>query len=134
VLYKILADLAVIAHFFWIVFLIFGWIVGTRYRSAKIIHISGLVFALTIQIFNWYCPLTYLEVWLRAKHDQALTYGGSFIIHYIETIVYIEVSRNLIFLMSIFLLGFNVWLYFVSKKRNIFYGKNTDDRRPANKE
>ncbi len=110
--YKILADSVVLIHFLWILFLFFGAIWGIKNKAVKIFHISGLAFAFVIQIFGWYCPLTYLEVWLRSKHDFALTYTGSFVIHYVETMVYIELSRPLILILTLFLCGFNVWLYF----------------------
>jgi hypothetical protein len=65
---------------------------------------------------DWYCPLTHLEVWLRSKHTSSLTYTGSFIVHYIEQIVYIELSRFLVLLLTIFLCGFNLWIYLKKKK------------------
>jgi hypothetical protein len=116
-LYKILADSVVLIHFLWILFLFFGALLGMRNRVIKILHISGLAFAFIIQILGWYCPLTYLEVWLRSKHDFALTYTGSFIIHYAERIVYIELSRTLILFLTLLLCGFNVWFYFRKKQR-----------------
>jgi hypothetical protein len=111
VIYRVLADAVVFFHFLWIVFLLFGVIIGRRNRSVKYLHISGLIFALTIQVFNWYCPLTHLEVWLRAKHDPAFAYPGSFIIHYMEELVYVELSRPLIFVLTILLCGVNARLY-----------------------
>ena len=109
--YKILADIVVLIHFLWILFLVFGAFPGVRNKAIKIFHISGLVFAFVIQIFGWYCPLTHLEVWLRAKHDSSLAYAGSFIIHYVEGLIYIEVPERLIFSLTLFLIVFNVWLY-----------------------
>src|SRR3989304_9245581 len=100
--YRILADITVLIHFSWILFLILGAFLGAKNKGVKIFHISGLVFAFVIQIFDWYCPLTHLEVWLRSKHDPALTYTGSFIIHYVEKIVYIELSRTLILIFTLF--------------------------------
>jgi len=113
--YKILADIVLLVHFLWIVFLIFGAFLGVRYKSIKVFHISGLVFAFILQIFGWYCPLTHLEVWLRTKHNPALSYTGSFIIYYLEKIVYLEVSGYLIFTLTLFLCGFNVWFYLRKK-------------------
>src|SRR4030043_480240 len=110
-LYKILADIVVVIHFLWIVFLFFGAFWGIKNKVAKIFHISGLAFAFVIQIFDWYCPLTHLEVWLRSKHASALTYTGSFIIHYVEEIVYVELSRTLILILTLILCGLNTWLY-----------------------
>jgi hypothetical protein len=115
-LYKIFADIIVFIHFLWILFLIFGAFLGVRYKAAKIFHISGLVSAVISQIFDWHCPLTYLEVWLRERHNPALSYTGSFIIHYLEKMIYIEVSRNLILILIIILCGFNAWFYHNKKK------------------
>lgn len=116
-IYKILADSVVLIHFLWIVFLFFGALWGIKNKAVKIFHLFGLVFAFVIQIFDWYCPLTYLEVWLRSKHDSLLSYTGSFILHYVEKIVYIEVSRTVILLFTFFLLGLNAWLYLRKRKR-----------------
>ena len=115
-IFKILADIVVLTHFLWILFLFFGAFLGRKSRALKIFHLSGLFFALFIQIFDWYCPLTHLEVWLRSKHDPGLIYVSSFIIHYVEGLVYIEVSRFFILTSSIFLFGFNAWFY-LKKKR-----------------
>lgn len=113
--YKILADLVVLVHFLWILFLIFGAFWGVKYRAVKIFHLSGLVFAFIIQIFDWYCPLTHLEVWLRSKHNPSLTYKGSFIIHYVEKAVYIELSRTVIIILTVLLCGFTAWFYLGKK-------------------
>jgi len=115
-IYKILADSVVLIHFLWIVFLFLGGIWGIKNRVVKIFHLSGLVFAFVIQIFDWYCPLTHLEVWLRSRHNSALSYTGSFIIYYVEKIVYIELSRFLVLFFTIFLCGLNLWIYLKKKK------------------
>lgn len=110
-IFKLLADLAVVIHFLWILFLIFGAIAGRRQRAIKYIHIGGMAFALTLQALNWYCPLTHLEVWLRVHHDPARAYTGSYIIHYLEKVIYVEVDRWLILVLTIGLCLFNVWIY-----------------------
>lgn len=110
-LYKITADIVVFAHFLWIVFLVLGAFLGKRNKVIRVFHIGGLGFAVTIQIFGWYCPLTYLEFYLRSRHDPSLTYEGSFIVHYLERLIYIEVSQGLLFVLTILLCGFNVWFY-----------------------
>jgi hypothetical protein len=115
-IYKVLADIVVFIHLLWILFLIFGVWGGIRNKKVKVIHISALAFAITIQVFSWYCPLTHLEAWLRAKHDPALSYSGSFIPHYVEKIVYIDLPPSLIFILSIFLAGISLWLYLKKKK------------------
>lgn len=113
--YGIFADLTVLTHFLWILFLIFGSLWGVRRRAVKILHISGLAFALVIQVFGWYCPLTYLEVWLRAKQNPSLTYRGSFIVHYMERFVYLDLSRTTITMLTILLCTFTAWFYLRKK-------------------
>lgn len=112
-----LADFTLLIHLLWILFLFLGAYVGARIRVIGILHLSGLAFALIIQVFGWYCPLTYLEVWLRTKHDPRLAYTGSYIIHYVEKIVYLELSRTLIVIGTVMLVGFNVWFYVRKKQK-----------------
>lgn len=115
-LYRILADAVVFIHFLWILFLVFGALLGRKSKTVKVVHVSGLAFAFIIEILNWYCPLTHIEVWLRSRHDPSLTYTGSFIVHYLENIIYIELPRYLIGLLTIFLCGFNAWFYIRHEK------------------
>lgn len=109
--YRILADAVVLIHFLWILFLIFGAVLGRRVRAVKILHVSGLAFAFIIEVFNFYCPLTYIEVWARSRQDPSLTYSGSFIVHYLEMMIYIEIPRYIAASLTIFLCGFNAWFY-----------------------
>ncbi len=115
--YRLAADFIVLIHFLWIVFLIFGAFIGKKYLPAKIFHISGLGFAVIIQIFGWYCPLTHLEIWLRQRHDPLLTYHGSFIIHYVEKIVYIQLSPVIIFVLTFILISISMYIYLGRKER-----------------
>ena len=118
--YKLLADAVVLIHFLWILFLFFGATVGAKYRVLRILHLSGLAFALITEILGWYCPLTYLEVWLRSNHDPRWVYAGSFIVHYVEKIVYLELSRTLIVIGTVILVGFNVWFYRKRRERRTY--------------
>ncbi len=109
--YKILADIVVFLHFLWVVFLVFGAFLGVRIRFVKILHVAGLVFALILNLFGWYCPLTHIEVWARLRHDPSLAYMGSFIIHYVEELIYVNLPRSSLFILTFLLCGFNVWYY-----------------------
>ncbi len=122
--YKIAADFTVLIHFLWIVFLLLGAFIGKKYWTVKILHIAGLVFAVIIQIFGWYCPLTHLEVWLRQRHDPFLTYSGSFIIHYLEKLVYIELTPGIIFVLTLILISVSTFLYTKDKRINREEGKS----------
>ena len=114
--FKILADIVVFIHFLWILFLFFGSIWGVRDKIVMIIHLSGLLLAILLQILKLYCPLTHLEFWLRSKHDPALAYAGSFIIHYVERLVYLELSGTMVLAVTVFLCLFNLWVYLRMRK------------------
>lgn len=115
--YKVLADIVVLIHFLWIVFLIFGAFLGVRNKVVKIVHISGLFFAVIVQLFNWYCPLTYLEVWLKSSSEPSAAYTGSFIVHYLEEIIYIEIPRYLVIIATILLCAFNSCAYLRKREK-----------------
>ena len=109
--YKMLADFVVLIHFLWIIFLFFGALWGVRKRVVKVIHLGGLLFAFILNISHWYCPLTYLEVYLRLKHNPDLTYAGSFIIHYVEKMIYVDLPTSFLLVATILLCLFNLWFY-----------------------
>lgn len=82
----------------------------------RIFHIAGLGSAVVLQIAGWYCPLTYLEIWLREKHDPSIVYKGSFIIHYVEKLVYINLTRETVFVLTLILVSVTAYMYLKRKK------------------
>lgn len=118
--FKLLADLMVLFHLLWILFLFFGAFWGVRIRAVRILHLFGLALALYTQLLDRYCPLTHLEVYLRSRQNPAATYSGSFLIYYIEKVVYLEISYVLILIATVFLCGFNLFYYLsYRRKRSI---------------
>ena len=109
--YKIAADGVTVIHLGWILFLIFGAIWGRNVRFVKWLHLGGLLFSIILQVRGWYCPLTYLEVELRRKHDPSLDYAGSFIAQYAERLVYMEVPAQAVFVVTLGVIGFSLWMY-----------------------
>ena len=109
--YKITADSIVLLHFLWILFLIFGALISYRIRWLVWLHLGGLGFSILLQVYSAICPLTYLEVWLHERHDPLLTYPGSFITHYAEKLVYLQVDSDLLFWMTISVIFINLVIY-----------------------
>ena len=116
-IYGFLAEGMVVLHFLWILFLVFGAIWGRKYRAIRIVHVSGLVFATLLEIFKWYCPLTHLEVWLRDRQKPGLGYGGPFIAHYLEKLIYIQLPHWTIMVLTLLLIVLNGWVYLHKSKR-----------------
>jgi predicted branched-subunit amino acid permease len=115
--YKLAADFVVLIHFLWIIFLIFGVFLGKKQQAVKVFHISGLGFAVIIQIFGWYCPLTHLEIWLRQRHDPLFTSSGSFIVYYMEKLIYIALTPGIIFVLTLILISISAYLYSARKEK-----------------
>ena len=117
-LYGFLANTVTIVHLFWILFLITGayW---ANIRPVMIIHGAGLAYALISQLFGWYCPLTLLEDWLRGKHNEGQTYPGSFIAHYAEKLVYIDLSPAVVFALTLALVGVSIYIYLRKLRKTV---------------
>ena len=104
-LYKILANIIVAVHFVWILFMLIGVILtlsGFFYKRFfdwwlfRILHLCGIAYVGLLATLRQYCPLTILENTVRAKYNPDLTYPGSFIVHYIEKLVYPDVNPSII--------------------------------------
>ena len=109
--YRVLADIVVLVHLLWIVFLFFGAFLGVRFAPAKVLHIIGLGYALVLNAFGWYCPLTHVEIWARTRHDPELAYTGSFVIHYVEELIYVNLPSSSLLVLTVLLCAFNAWYY-----------------------
>lgn len=98
-LYLLAADLALLLHVSFVAFVVLGlllifigyalgwsWIRNPWFRWAHLAAISVVV------LQSWFgviCPLTTLEMALRARAG-ATTYPGAFIAHWLETILYFD--------------------------------------------
>lgn len=109
--YGLLADVVVLVHFLWIVFLFTGAVWGRKYKLVKIVHLGGLGYAVLMQVMGWYCPLTHVEFWLRRKENPLIPYGDSFIRHYVERLIYVDISPGIIFAVTIVLVTLNLIVY-----------------------
>ena len=109
--YRILADGVVVIHFAWILFLIGGAFIGRRVRWVKWTHLAALGYSVLLQAFSWICPLTYLELWLWNR-TPAGSYSGSFIAHYLEKLVYMEIPRGLVFAMTVAVIVISAVVYY----------------------
>ena len=110
-LFKVAADLVVVFHLLWILFLIFGAFIGRHVPWIKWLHLGALTFSVLLQLFHWTCPLTFLEVWLRHRHDPDLGYSGDFLASYAERLVYVPISPSIILLATVAVVGLSAWAY-----------------------
>ncbi len=95
-IYHLLTDLTILFHFLWILFIVFGIFLVWKWPKIAWFHLGGLLFSLIINLFGWYCPLTYLENYLHAWDVRQGGYKESFILHYLVPIVYPDLSEKAI--------------------------------------
>jgi hypothetical protein len=87
VLYRLLADLVVVAHLLFIAFVAVGSVLAWRWPRLLWLHVPVVVWAAAIVTVDFTCPLTPLEKHLRERAGQS-SYGGGFIDHYVDGVVY----------------------------------------------
>ncbi len=71
-----LADLVVIAHALFIVFVVAGGLLVLRWPRVAWVHLPAAVWGVLIEWAGWICPLTPLENTLRRAAGQAGYSGG----------------------------------------------------------
>ncbi|MEW6519711.1 MAG: DUF2784 domain-containing protein [Thermodesulfobacteriota bacterium] len=85
--YRLAADLLVIIHLLFIVFVITGGFLALRWPRLTYLHIPAAMWGALIEFQGWICPLTPLEQQLRQAGGQS-AYSGGFVEHYVEPVVY----------------------------------------------
>lgn len=100
--YIIIADLILISHTLFVAFMVLGVVaiyIGyffswswVRNYWFRVIHLLGIAFVILESWTGIICPLTSWEMLLREKAGEA-TYSGSFIQHWLHTLIYYEASE-----------------------------------------
>jgi uncharacterized membrane protein YhhN len=82
-----LADLVVLFHFAFVIFVVFGGLLALRWPKVAYVHVPVAVYGTLIELVGWVCPLTPLEQSLRLRAGEQ-GYSGSFIEHYVLPLLY----------------------------------------------
>ena len=110
-MYEFLANLTLILHLIFILFVIFGGLLFYIFSKIIYIHIPSLLWGIYIEFTNSVCPLTYLENWFLYK-GELTTYSNDFINKYLFPIIYPEDLTNEIQLhLGISLVVINILTY-----------------------
>lgn len=84
---KFAADIVVLLHLAFILFVAAGGLLVLRWPRLAWTHVPAVVWGAMVELAGWVCPLTPLENKLRAAAGDA-AYTGGFIDRYIMPIVY----------------------------------------------
>jgi uncharacterized protein DUF2784 len=105
----ILAEFMLAAHLAYILWVIFGALVARR-RWAQVLHIASLVYAIAIELGPWPCLLTLAENFFEARAGL-VPYRGPFLLHYLDLIVYPNLSATLLTWAGVAVCVANLLLY-----------------------
>lgn len=121
--YRLLADFVLALHAAIVVFVVGGlalvvagnlrgwrWVNALAFRLA---HLAAIALVVAEAWFDAVCPLTTLEMWLRAKAGTPV-YAGSFVGHWLQRLLYYD-APAWVFTLCYTLFGALVvgaWRYF----------------------
>lgn len=111
--YRALADLVLVAHFAFVLFVVFGGLLVWRWHRIAWIHVPVAVYGAVVEFLGFVCPLTPLEVSLRQRGGEA-GYEGGFIEHYITAAIYPSgLTRQVQLILGALVVALNVVVYAV---------------------
>jgi|TARA_B100002003_G_scaffold31252_1_gene26401 hypothetical protein len=110
-MYELAADLILIVHFVFIIFVVFGALLFFVVKKIVFIHIPALIWGSYIELTHSICPLTYLENWFLNKANLII-YSEGFIQNYLLPIVYpTNLTKDLQIYLGITLIVVNIIIY-----------------------
>jgi hypothetical protein len=118
-IYHLSANLVLIIHLAFVVFVLFGAFLVLRWTKLMWIHLAAVAWGALTEFLGLICPLTPLEVTLRQLGGDA-GYEGGCIDHYLLAILYPSgLTRGLQIWLGLAALAPNVLVYgyFLVRKR-----------------
>lgn len=119
-LYRILAEALMVIHFGFIVFMLLGFALTVRgfWRPTffdrwlfRTLHLAGIAYVGSLAVRGAYCPLTVWEYGLRRHADPGAEFPGSFILTWVERLVYPDVPLMFLEIPTIAIAVFTLVMY-----------------------
>jgi hypothetical protein len=116
-LYRGLADVVLVVHFLFVLFVILGGLLVLRWPRVAWVHVPVALYGAVIEFVGFICPLTPLEVSFRRRGGEA-GYEGGFIEHYITALIYpTGLTREIQLTLGVGVLVLNAIVYAVVFRR-----------------
>jgi hypothetical protein len=115
--YALLADLLLLAHGAFVLFVIAGGLLVLRWPRVAWVHLPAAIWGAGIEFTGRICPLTPLEkAWRQAAGGTA--YQGGFIEHYVTAALYpAGLTRSVQLALGAIVLAVNAWVYWTLWRR-----------------
>jgi hypothetical protein len=110
-MYPLLADLVLIVHLVFVVFVLCGGLFVLRWQWIAWLHLPAAAWGAVVEFTGWICPLTPLENWLRVLGGK-VSEGHDFTARYLLPILYPEdLTRGLQLLLGTVVIVLNAAVY-----------------------
>jgi hypothetical protein len=110
-MYHLLADLVLIVHLAFVVFVLCGGLLVLRWRWIAWLHLPAAAWGATVEFSGWVCPLTPLENWLRGQADEP-GYRSDFVAYYLLPVLYPnDLTRDVQLMLGTAVLAINLSVY-----------------------
>ena len=107
--YSALAVFVLLLHALFIVWVVFGALLTRSCPILRWLHIVTLIWGILTELL-WPCPLTFLENWFEAKAGVQ-PYQGGFMLHYLDKLVYPDISATVLTAAGVLVCVLNLALY-----------------------
>ena len=118
--YSVLTIFVLFLHALFILWVVFGALLARSRPLLRWLHIGSLVWGILTELLPWPCPLTVLENSLEAKAGIQ-PYAGGFLLHYLDKLVYPDVSATVLTIAGVIIcalnLGFYGWQMWIARLR-----------------
>ena len=106
-----LADVLLLLHAAFVLFVIAGGLLVLRWPRLAWVHLPAAAWGAAIEFLGFICPLTPVEkAWRRAAGERA--YEGGFIEHYVTAALYpAGLTRTMQVALGTLVLAVNGWVY-----------------------
>jgi Protein of Unknown function (DUF2784) len=108
--YSVLATAVLFLHALFILWVVFGALLTRSRPVLRWLHVASLVWGILTEVLPWPCPLTLLENWLEGKAG-ILPYEGGFLLHYLDTLVYPNISATVLTVAAVIVCTLNLAFY-----------------------
>ncbi len=114
---RLLADIAVAAHFAFIAFVVAGGLLAFNDRRWAVIQLPAAAWGAWTEFTGTVCPLTPLENSLRREAGDA-GYAGGFIEHYVMPLIYPEaLTTHVQVFLGVTVIALNAAVYALAWRR-----------------
>ena len=123
-LYRFLADLVVVLHLAFVLFVVAGGLLVWRWPRLAWLHVPAAAWGALIEFAGWICPLKPLENRLRRLGGEA-GYAGGFVEEYLLAVLYpsgLTRTHQLVLGMLVLALNLAVYGLLLRKRRDREHG------------